>query len=48
MADEIDRGQEAGEVAGKGDRSNVRGQDISSLDDLGVDRRRVAEPLAVR
>lgn len=44
MADEIDRGQERGEVASKGrDKGNVHTPDISTFDDLGVDRQRVAE-----
>jgi hypothetical protein len=43
MANEIDRGQEAGEVATKGQRANVRGSDISEYEDLGVSRQRVSE-----
>ena len=43
MADEIDRGQASGEVAGKGERANVRSPDISDYDDLGISRQRVAE-----
>ena len=43
LAREIDAGQERGEIAGPGQRSNVRAPDISDLDDLGLDRRRVAE-----
>ena len=43
LAREIDAGQERGEIAGPGQRSNVRASDISDLDDLGLDRRRVAE-----
>jgi hypothetical protein len=48
MADEIDRGQERGEVARQGQRSNVRAPDVCELDDLGIDRRRVAEWRAIR
>jgi phage N-6-adenine-methyltransferase len=49
MADEIDRGQQRGDVAAKGqDPGNVRTPDISTLDQLGVDRRRVAEWRDVR
>ena len=43
MADEIDKGQERGEVANKGQRANVRAADISELDDLGVSRQRLSE-----
>jgi len=41
MADEIDRGQERGDV--KPAHRTVQGSDSSSYDDLGIDRRRVAE-----
>jgi len=40
MADEIDRGQAAGEIAGRG---NPQGSGVSTMGDLGIDNRRVAE-----
>lgn len=43
MADEIDKGQERGELATQGQRSNVRASDVSDLGELGIDRRRVSE-----
>ena len=46
MADEIDRGQAAGEVAAKGRPENVQSSDIyepATFADLGVTRQRVAE-----
>jgi hypothetical protein len=43
LAREIDAAQERGEVAKQGQRADVRSADISGLDDLGIDRRRVAE-----
>lgn len=42
MADEIDKGQASGQLAKKNE-TYVQGSDISTLDDLGLDRRRVAE-----
>lgn len=53
MADEIDRGQASGEVARRTDgtaiRDHVHGADkVATFDDLGVDRRRVAEWRAIR
>ena len=43
MADETGRGQASGELAGKGERADVRAPDISDYSDLGIDRRRVTE-----
>ena len=43
MADEIDRGQESGEVAKQGERANARTAGVSELDELGVSSQRVSE-----
>jgi N6-adenosine-specific RNA methylase IME4 len=48
IADVVDAGQAAGEIADQGQRSNVRGPDVSSLDDLGITRQRLAEFRTVR
>jgi hypothetical protein len=49
MADEVDRGQASGEVRTKADIQHVQSPDkLSSYDDLGIDRRRVAEWREVR
>lgn len=46
MADEIDRGQASGEVRTRADNQHVQGPD--KLEDLGIDRRRVADWRDVR
>jgi hypothetical protein len=46
MADEIDAAQERGEVA-KRNETYVQGSDISTMDDLGLDRRRISEWAAI-
>lgn len=48
MADEIDAGQERGDVADQGERSNVRSADVSTLNDLGVSKQRLSEWREVR
>lgn len=50
LADVVDAGQAAGEIADKGKPVNVRGSDIypATLDELGIDRRRLAEARALR
>jgi hypothetical protein len=48
LADLVDAGQEAGQIAGQGDRANVRPADVSTLAELGVDKRRLAEYRKVR
>ncbi|WP_425408219.1 hypothetical protein [Hyphococcus sp.] len=48
MADEIDKGQADGALAKQRQRSNVRGADVSEMDEIGVSRQRVAEWREVR
>lgn len=50
MADEVDRGQQRGDVAKKEDgrSASVRRADTSTLDELGVDRQRLQEWRKVR
>ena len=49
MADEIDRGQAEGAVAGQGgDRSKVQTSDLATCDDLGISKQRVSEWRDVR
>jgi hypothetical protein len=43
LADKIDAGQDRGEVAGRGERRNVRSPDICGYDELGISRQRVSE-----
>ncbi len=49
IADMVDEGQAAGEIASKSQKkSDVQSSDISTLDDLGVDRRRLSEMRKLR
>ena len=48
IANMVDAGQAAGDIATKGKKSNVQGSDISTLDDLGLDRRRLSEMRVLR
>jgi hypothetical protein len=48
MANEVDRGQSAGEIAGVGKRSNTRISGISEMADLGIPTQRLAEWRDVR
>ncbi len=43
IAEYVDAGQAAGQIADQGQRANVRAPDVSTLDDLGLTRQRVAE-----
>jgi phage N-6-adenine-methyltransferase len=43
MANEYDAAKKRGAVADVGQRANVRGSDISDMDELGIDRRRLSE-----
>jgi hypothetical protein len=48
LANIVDEGQERGEIAEAGRPENVRAPDISSLDDLGIERQRLAEARLLR
>lgn len=48
MADAVDEGQAGGHIARPGRQSNVQDADIFSLDEVGVDRRRLSEARKLR
>ena len=43
MADEVDRGQADGEVAGKGGDPNARSSGIATLAEIGISSQRLSE-----
>ncbi len=48
MANAVDQAQAKGQVAKPGQKANVQGSDIFTLEDVGVDRRRLSEARKIR
>lgn len=48
MANTVDEAQAKGQVARPGQKANVQGSDIFTLEDVGVDRRRLSEARKIR